>query len=1168
MSNENQNKGVNREFFLSSLSIDNRTSVFILMFLILITGFGAYRSMPKENFPEISIPTVYIGVAYPGNSPEDMENLITRHIEKEINSIKDVSEIRSTSIQDYTTIIVEFDFDVNVAEALANVKDAVDKAKSELPSDLDREPNVFELDMSNIPVININLSGENYTLEQLKENAEYLQDEIEALKEVSKVEIRGSIDKELNIAVDNAKMEAAKVSFKDIEDAVNYENMTVSAGDILVDGSRRTIRLVGEFTGVQEIENLVVKSDYQKPIFLRDIATVTFRAKETDSYARINGSPVVSLDVKKRNGENLIDAVDKIMVIVENAKKSHFDKDLDVTITNDTSLQTKLQVSNLENSIISGVILVVLVLLFFLGLRNALFVGIAIPLSMLMGFLILNIMGVTLNMMVLYSLVLALGMLVDNGIVVVENVYRLLQEGKDLITASKEGVGEVAVPIIASTATTLAAFFPLIFWQSIMGEFMKYLPITLIIVLSSSLFVALVINPVLTSYFMKLDEETRAQRTNVTKFLLTYGVGVVVGAILVFVGLKSDIKPMVVVGNLIGIFSSIAIINRFILSPLAEKFQENFLPVLENWYENTVSWTLQGFRPVWVFIGMFVLLFGSLFYFGANMPEVVFFPEGKPNYVNVFIEFPTGTDIDYTNEQTRKIEDKVIKAMGKYGLGIGKNVESILINVGAGTSDPTRATETQGVTPNKSKITVSFIEYEKRTEVEMNGKMQRFDTELAMNEIRNLVGKIPGAVVSVDRDPQGPPVGPPINIAISGDEFDELIKIHNQVRTIINKAVADGEIVGLEKLKSDLDEGKPELLFNLNRAAVRTYGLSTGQVAGALRTALFGKEISSIKFGDEDYPIMLRFKREQRYDLETLKNMLITFRDQSDGKTKQVPVSAIADVQYSSSLGAVRRIDLDRVVTLYSNVTSEGNANEIIAKLKNELTPQKLRLPEGYNIDFTGEQEEQAKSMSFLVNALMIAVFVIFMIIVAQFNSVTAPVIIMLSVVFSFIGVFLGLAVFGDQFVVIMTMIGIISLAGIVVNNAIVLMDFTELTRDRFKVQLGMKKTDRLSKEKIIEAIVYAGKTRLRPVLLTAVTTVLGLIPLAVGINIDFEGFLSTMSPNFYIGGDNVMFWGPLSWTVIYGLTFSTFLTLVIVPVMILLFDLAGHKFSNLFKKN
>ncbi|MEZ4916896.1 MAG: efflux RND transporter permease subunit [Chitinophagales bacterium] len=374
MSNENQNKDVNREFFLSSLSIDNRTSVFILMFLILITGFGAYRSMPKENFPEISIPTVYIGVAYPGNSPEDMENLITRHIEKEINSIKDVSEIRSTSIQDYTTIIVEFDFDVNVAEALANVKDAVDKAKSELPSDLDREPNVFELDMSNIPVININLSGENYTLEQLKENAEYLQDEIEALKEVSKVEIRGSIDKELNIAVDNAKMEAAKVSFKDIEDAVNYENMTVSAGDILVDGSRRTIRLVGEFTGVQEIENLVVKSDFQKPIFLRDIATVTFRAKETDSYARINGSPVVSLDVKKRNGENLIDAVDKIMVIVENAKKSHFDKDLDVTITNDTSLQTKLQVSNLENSIISGVILVVLVLLFFLGLRNALFV--------------------------------------------------------------------------------------------------------------------------------------------------------------------------------------------------------------------------------------------------------------------------------------------------------------------------------------------------------------------------------------------------------------------------------------------------------------------------------------------------------------------------------------------------------------------------------------------------------------------------------------------------------------------------------------------------------------------------------------------------------------------------------------------------------------------------
>lgn len=1170
MSNEKEIKGVNREFFLSSLSIDNRTSVIILMFLILITGFGAYQAMPKENFPEISIPTVYVGVAYPGNSPEDMENLVTRHIEKEINSIKDVSEIRSTSIQDYSTIIVEFDFDVNVAEAVSDVKDAVDKAKGELPSDLDNEPNVFELDFSSIPVININLSGENYTLDQLKDNAEFLQDEIEALAEVSKVEIRGSIDKELSIAVDNAKMEATKVGFKDIEDAINYENMTVSAGDILVNDSRRTIRIVGEFADIDEIGNLVVKSDYQKPIFLRDIATISFKAKETDSYARIDGKPVVSLDVMKRSGENLIDAVDKIVQIVENAKETHFGKDLEVTITNDTSLQTKLQVSNLENSIISGVILVVLVLLFFLGLRNALFVGIAIPLSMVMGFLILNLMGVTLNIMVLFSLVLALGMLVDNGIVVVENVYRLLQEGKDLITASKEGVGEVAVPIIASTATTLAAFFPLIFWQDIMGEFMKYLPITLIIVLSSSLFVALVINPVLTSYFMKLDEETRDKKVNVTRFLLTYGFGVVLGIVLVVFGFQLKKTPMIVVGNLIGIFSTIVLINQFVLNPLAKRFQEKFLPRLENAYEATVSWTLKGLRPVFVFIGMFFLLFISLMYFGANMPEVVFFPEGKPNYVNVFIEFPTGTDIEYTNGQTKEIEAKIIKAMGKYGLGIGKNVESILTNVGAGTTDPNsgQVGENQGVTPNKAKITISFIQYEKRTEVEMEGKVQRFDTELAMYEIRTLVGKIPGAVVSVSKDPNGPPVGPPINIAITGEEFDELTKIHDQVRAIVNKASADGDIIGIEKLKSDLDEGKPELLFNLNRAAVRTYGLSTGQVAGALRTALFGKEISTIKFGDEDYPIMLRLKNDKRYDLETLKNMLITFRDQSDGKVKQVPISAISDIQYSSSLGAVRRIDLDRVVTLYSNVTEEGNANEIIAKLKMELTTEKLRLPDGYKIEFTGEQEEQAKSLTFLTNALLIAVFVIFMIIVAQFNSVTAPVIIMLSVLFSFIGVFLGLAVFGDKFVVIMTMIGIISLAGIVVNNAIVLMDFTNLVRDRMKAEIGMKKTDRLPKEKIVEAIVTAGKTRLRPVLLTAITTVLGLIPLAVGINIDFEGLVTSLKPNFYIGGDNVMFWGPLSWTVIYGLTFSTFLTLVVVPVMILLFDRAGFKFSQLFKKS
>ena len=1168
MSLKNKSKEITREFFLSSLSVDNRTSVVILMFLILITGIGAYNSMPKENYPEINIPTIYIGVVYPGNSPEDMENLITRHIEKEINSITDVTEIRSTAIQDYSTTIVEFDFDVDVSEALMDVKDAVDKARSELPSDLDQEPNIFKLDFASIPFININLSGDNYTLEQLNDYAEYLEDEIEKLAQVSKVEIRGSLEKEISIEVDKGKLEAAKVSFRDIEDAINYENMTISAGDLLVGDNRRTVRIVGEFQDVSQIEDIIVKSEFQKAVFLKDIATIKFGFKETDSFARIGGKPVVSLDVMKRSGENLIVAVDEINAIIAAAKKNKFEDDLDVTITNDTSLQTKLQVANLENSIISGVILVVLVLLFFLGLRNALFVGIAIPLSMVMGFLILNLMGVTLNIMVLFSLVLALGMLVDNGIVVVENIYRLLQEGKDIVTASKEGVGEVAVPIIASTATTLAAFFPLIFWKDIMGEFMKYLPITLMIVLSSSLFVALVINPVLTSFFMKLEETEKKKRMkSLTFWMLTLG-SIILGVIFVIIGFKTNTVPAIVIGNFMVAISTIIIVNKFALAPAAAYFQAKILPWIENNYERFVSWALNGIRPIALFAGMIVLFFGSIAFFRFNLPEVVFFPEGQPNYANVFVEFPTGTDIEFTNKEIRKVEQDVIAAMRVYGMGSGKNVESVLTNVGEGTSDPNsgQAGENKGKTPNKAKLTISFVQYELRTEVtHADGVTERFNTSKALNEIRDVVGQIPGAVVSVAKDPNGPPVGPPINIAISGEEFDVLFSLHDEVRSVINNALINEEVEGIEKIKSDLDQGKPELLFDIDRDASRTYGLSTAQVAGALRTALFGKEISSYNEGKDDYPIMLRLETDQRYDLEVLKNMLITFRDQSDGKTKQVPISAIAEVKYSSSLGSVRRVDLDRVVTLYSNVSEGGNANEIIQELKT-IIADRVQIPEGYAVEFTGEQEEQAKSMAFLQTALMIAVFAIFLIIVTQFNSISAPLIILLSVVFSFIGVFLGIAVFGDKFVVIMTMIGIISLAGVVVNNAIVLMDFTQLTRDRMKQEKGIPVSSRLSRIEISKAIVFAGKTRLRPVLLTAITTVLGLIPLAVGINIDFSGLFTRLEPNFYVGGDNVVFWGALSWTVIYGLTFATFLTLVIVPVMILLFDRAGNKIAKLFK--
>lgn len=1166
--NEIENKETPREFGPSSFSIKNRTTVVLLMFLLLVAGAGAYQSMPKENFPEINIPTIYIGMSYPGNSPLDMENLITRHVEKEINTISGISKIKSTIIQDYSTTIVEFDFDTDVTDALTKVKDAVDKIRGDLPTDMDIEPNIFEMDFSAVPVINLNIYGERYTLEELNDYAEILEERIENLPQISKVEIRGAEQKEVKIEVDKNKMEALEISFRDIEEAIGYENKTISAGDLLVNENRRSIRIIGEFQKPktitdpnieEQIGNIIIKNQYQQIVKLRDVATIKFEAKEPDSYARIFGNPVISLDVMKASGENLLDAVAEIKKIEAKAEKE-FPQDLKISITNDTSKQTESMLSNLQNSIISGVILVVLILLFFLGLRNALFVGVAIPLSMVMSFMILNFMGVTLNMMVLFSLVLALGMLVDNGIVVVENIYRLLEEGKDLITASKEGVGEVAIPIIASTATTLAAFIPLMFWDGIMGEFMKYLPLTLIIVLSSSLFVALIINPVLTSFFMKIQDLQKSQKPERKFWIINFAV-MILFIIVSVIGYQTGNKNLVLLANLIILLIIIIILNTLILEPVSKYFQNKILVILEENYSKFVAWALKGFMPILLIFLNVVLLFGAIAAYFSSNPKVEFFPETSPQYVNVLIDFPTGTDIEKTNRVLKDVEIKLLKGLEKYGFG-GEDghVEAILTNIGTGTVDPNsgRAGEDAGVKPNAAKITISFVDYELRDK----GPFETLDAFAAVAEIETLVGNVPGAIVSIGKPPTGPPTGPPINIAISGLDYTELIKIQDQVRSLIKKSGVEG----IDELKSDLDEGKPELILTVNRDAARTYGLSTSQVAGDLRTALFGKEVSKYKEGDDDYPIMLRLKDDQRYNLETLKNVIITYRDQADGKIKQIPVSAVADVKYSNSIGQVRSVDLDRVVTLYSNLTDGFNANKIIAELKPLIEDQIVpNLKDGYKIEFTGEQEEQAKSSAFLLKALLTAIFVIFMILVSQFNSLSAPIIILISVVLSTIGVFLGLTIFGDSFVVIMTMIGIISLAGVVVNNAIVLIDFTFLTRDRLMAERGYTNTSHLPKELMVEAIVTAGKTRLRPVLLTAITTVLGLIPLAIGFNVNFYTLITDFDGQFYMGGDNMLMWGPLSWTVIYGLTFATFLTLVVVPILILLFDRAAYRLSKLF---
>ena len=1132
-----------KEFGLSTASIKNRTTVAVLIAIILISGISSYITVPKESFPEVVVPEVFVGTPYPGNSPGDIEKLITRPIEKELKGITGIDEIISTSQQGYSSIDIKFDFSVTPEVALRKVKDKVDIAMSDpsFPDDLPSDPNIFDLNFTElVPVMQVNLSGD-YPIDQLEDYAEILQERIEDVEQINEAEIRGVNAKEMEVEVDHLRAEAMLVSFNDIAQAIGQENLSISGGDILMDGRRRTVQVVGDFRDAQDLESIIVKAEGGKPVYLRDVANVRFVDQEATSFAREWGNPVVSLDIRKRAGENLIIASDEINRIIQEAKAEFLPSDLNVSITSDQSDQTRTQVDELQNSIILGVLLVVGVLLFFLGLRNALFVGVAIPLSMFLSFAILSALGITFNVMVLFALVLALGMLVDNGIVVVENIYRLMDEGMSPFDAARYGVGEVAWPIIASTATTLAAFLPLAIWPGIIGEFMKYLPMTLIIVLSSSLFIALVINPVLTSVYMRVEEA----EMNVRRLFITTGILIVLGLLLLGAGWNT-------MGNLFILGGVIGLLNRYLLTPATAWFQNTLLPALENGYERLLRFSLRGAKPWLFFYGMIGLLFASLVLLGVFPPKVEFFPQNEPQYVNVYIDMPIGTDIEETNRVTQEVEALVMTAINRPEFlredEDGKSVQfltnSVIAQVGEGTSDPAEGPQL-GATPNKGRITVSFLKFQDR---------QGVRTTDVLNAIRDEVKGYPDALIRATKNSDGPPQGLPINLEITSANYETALTYADGMKRFIEST----GIQGVEGLKLDVEKSKPEMPISIDRDKARRYGLSTQQIGYGIRSALFGREVSRYKDGEDDYPINLRFSDAYRNNADALMNQKIIFRSASDGQIKEVPISAVATAGRSTTYNAIKRKDLDRTVTLSSNVLGGYNANEVVAAIKTAMDDYPAQ--EGVQWEFTGQQEEQAKEMAFLSRALVIALFLIFLIIVAQFNSISTPFIIGFSVLFSLTGVFLGLVVFRQDFVIIMTMIGIISLAGVVVNNAIVLIDYTNLLFDRRKRELDLNEDDALPFAEVVPLIIQGGRTRLRPVLLTAITTVLGLLPLAIGINVDFVSLLAEFDPKIYIGGDNNIFWKPMSWAIIYGLTFATFLTLVIVPIMMWYLTRADYK--------
>lgn len=1123
MSKENQNDKSWREFKLTTFALNNKSTVFLLTIIIVVFGLIGYTTMSRETFPEVVIPNIFVKTIYPGNPPIDIENLITRPIEKEINTINGIKELSSTSTQGNSDIIIEFNTGIDLGDALQDVKDAVDRAKNELPSDLDIDPIVMDLDLNEFPILNINLSGD-FSLAELEDFAEYLEDEIETFQEISKVEIKGLDNREIQINIDKHKLDLMKLSFQDIEDAIVFENISISGGEIKINNSTRSVRTIGEFKSIEEIRNIVVKHEGGNIVYLKDVADVVDGFEDPLTLARLNKQKVVSVQVIKKSGENVINASDKIFKLLEDSKlEGTLPEGLHIDISNDQSEWIKSMVSNLENSIIIAIFFVVLVLYFFLGTRNALFVGIAIPTSMTLSIVILNLMGSTINMMVLFGLVLALGMLVDNAIVVIENTYRFTGKGFPVNEAAKRGTGEVAIAITASTATTLGAFVPLAFWPGMMGEFMKVLPVTLIIVLSSSLFVALVIIPVFAARFYKDEKDVviPEKKVSLKRAAIAFGIGA-----LAFILKIKVIAFFAITGALL------ILLNLYLLRRLSEWFRNTLLVKLETNYRRAIEFSLKGKRPTQIIIFTVVLMMLTMVFFNLRKPQVNLFPENEPSYFSLFAELPVGSDIRATDEIMKVFENDVFEILEPR-----KNiVKSVLTTIGKGVVGENEFPI--GDTPNKGMITVSFVDYEFRKGVSTSSIMKVMSDKLTH--------KIPGIIVTIEKMAMGPPTGKPINLEVTGKDYSTLIELTGNIQKYIEESGIDG----IENLKMDLDVGKPELIVEINRDSARRFGLSTAQIASTIRTSLFGKDVSDFKDGEDDIPIILKFEKKYRQDIPSILDQKITFRSQSSGKIMQVPISSVASFRYSTTYSAVKRKDTKRVITLFSNVIEGYNNTEVNQRIKNAL--KNFDMPEGYKYKFTGEQEEQQETMDFLVRAMMIALSVIMMILVTQFNSFAKSLIIIASVFFSTIGVFGGIATFRMDFIIIMTGIGIISLAGVVVNNAIVLIDYIDYLKEKKKNELNLSEEESLPVEIAIECIIEAGQTRLRPVLLTAITTILGLIPMAVALNINFRTLVTELNPDLYFGGDTSQFWGPMAWTVIFGLTFATFLTLIVVPVMYL----------------
>jgi len=1043
---------------VSGLAVNNKVTVYIMVAIIVIFGIFSYNAIPKESAPSITIPNIFVSTLYFGVSPKDMENLVTQEIEKEVKGIKDVKKVTSISQESFSMVNIEFNPDVKIDDALQKVRDKVAIAKGKMPQDIE-EPSIMEINLSEQPMLYINLSG-NLGLASLKEIADKLSDDIEIVPGVLNADVKGGLEREVKVNVDADRLRYYNLTFNDIIEKIGLENQSIPGGSVDVGKQNYLVRVPGEYENPENIKDIVVKADSEQPIYIRDIGQVIYGYKDRTTLSRENGKEAVSIVVKKRSGENIIRIADEIKELVKK-KESGFPPGLKVSFTGDESTSIKNTVHELENGIITGFLLVCVILLASMGLKNAFLVATSIPFSFLISFIVLDAFGVTMNIVVLFGLILVLGIIVDDAIVVTENIYRLQEsEGYSPHDAAIEGPKEVQFPVTIATFTIISSFAPLLFFPGIVGQFMRYLPITLIVCLFSSLFVALIINPVLSSQFINFKKD-RAKLEGKQKWY-----------------------------NLI---------TRFHLW-----FDRLFAKIVLQ-YEKVLRFALR--HRVITIGGTVAFLIVIFFIYGKFNKGVEFFPEVEPQQAFIYVNMPVGTNIDKSNEVTTIVEQK---------LPAFKDIEYYLTNIGSEIGGGFG-----GDVSNKNTITLSF--YDKKDREQSSFK--------TIEEIRDAVSNITTADVRIQKQTGGPPTGPPINIEISGDDFVNLGKLSDEVKRLIK------DIPGMKDLKDDFDEARPEIKITVDREKAALFGLNTTVIASTIRTAINGTAASKYRVSDKEYDITVRLDSNQRHDIVSVQNIYLPGKDDAT-----VPLTSVAKVDFSGGIGAINRKDLKRVVTISAN--AEGRlGNDVLADVKAKL--EGFNMPTGYNISYTGEQESQEESQSFLGKAFLVSLLLVFFFLVIEFNSVTSPIIIMFTVLLSLIGVLIGLLVTQTPFGIIMTGIGVIALGGIVVRNAIILLDFQKELEKRG-----------LSRE---EAVIQSGMIRLRPVFLTAAATILGLVPLTTGVDFDWRSF------SWVIGGENTAFWRPMGVAIIFGLTVATFLTLVVVPVIFIAVSNLKEKFS---KKN